>query len=103
MIKMRWLIAGIGIFSLSCTHVFAEEAQDETPLKAYLDCINQQAKRQSGEESDKVKDPQSIIDQCAQQKQSLLSSMSEESAQRIIAQIEKHLRERQEKAEPPTQ
>lgn len=88
-IALTTLLAGTSI-------AYAEEAtpQANPEIKGYLECINTETKKQTEEGSDKINDAQLVIDACSKERQSLLDSIDPSVAQKMIDQVEKHLKSR---------
>ena len=95
---------------LACTAItsFSAAAEDAPPppqpdptLSAYLACINAEAQKQVSEGSDKINNAQRVIDACADKKQALLGAINEAVASQMIAQVEKHLKEREQNPTAP--
>ena len=68
---------------------------DTTPLKNYLDCLNQQTKGSSGENADRIANAKRVMDACAAQRQAFIDSMPREAALKQLRAIESHLKGRE--------
>ncbi len=77
----------------------AKAATEQTPINAdlqrYLDCVNNAAKAQQAEGSDKLSNAQSVISTCENQKQALLQALPGRGTLKIIGRIEGHLKKRE--------
>ncbi|MGS2724819.1 hypothetical protein ACVBEJ_13855 [Porticoccus sp. GXU_MW_L64] len=98
------LLSGLAFAAVTTISMAAEDTppqpQPDPTLKAYLDCINTEAQKQTSQGNDKISSAQIVIDACAVQKQALLTAINQSVANQMIVQVEKHLKDREQSNQP---
>ncbi|MGS2724833.1 hypothetical protein ACVBEJ_13925 [Porticoccus sp. GXU_MW_L64] len=74
-------------------------AEDNSALGRYLDCLNQHTKDSKRENNNQITDATKILEACSKQRQAVLDSLPRETALNQLRQIEYHLKGREATAQ----